>query len=681
MYLKRTLLGGLIALTLNTAAYGQEISDGTQVFEPAYFEQFAPRTAIDMVSRIPGFQISSGGGNRGLGQGGANILINGSRISGKTNAGDQLSRINASNVVRIEIVDGTALDIPGLSGQVANVITKSTGVSGTWEWRPEWRNRLEANVLGGKATVSGENGNLSWSLTVKNDTFRNGHRGPETQTDANGTLFETRYEDGQYYGDNPGVSTDLTWKPKEDHVGNLNLKYNQFNFNGREQSRRTAVTAAGATGETLFSNAEDEWNASVDVDYEFPFLMSEKNGKLKLIGYYRFEHSPTVSRFDIFDPALGRTSGSRFSRVADEAELIGRAEYSWKPSDDRDWQIGAEGVFNYLDIASSLLVLDAGGDFVDQPLTGATSRVEEKRGEATLTHSRTLSDKWDVQASLGAEYSELSQNTGLTRSFFRPKGFISATYKPNDTTSIVTRIEREVGQLSFFDFISSVDVQDDLNTLGNTSLVPQQDLFGGVTLNKDFGNGNTLKIRAFHTFISDRVERIPIGVDGDAVGNIDSANRYGITFNTTLKGDKWGFKGTQLDLSFLLRRSSIIDPIGGFNRRLNGDTKSYWSVQFRHDIPNTDWAWGFYADQNIRAPNFRLTTIDQFDFNGPWSSAYIEHKDVFGLKIRAELANLFDASDDFRREVYDNRRANLLRIEDRSRSFDLIYRMQVSGTF
>ncbi|MBN4058549.1 Plug domain-containing protein, partial [bacterium AH-315-J19] len=272
MYLKRTLLGGLVTLTLSTTAYGQETSDGTQVFEPAYFEQFVPRTAIDMVSRIPGFQIRSSGGRRGLGQGGANVLINGDRISGKTNAGDQLSRINAANVVRIEIVDGTSLDIPGLSGQVANVITKSTGVSGTWEWRPEWRNRLPANLYDLKATVSGESGDLAWSFTAQNNPFRNGNRGLETLTDANGVLFETRNEDAQFFRDNPGVAADLTWKPKQDHVGNLNLKYNQVNFNGREQSRSTAVTAAGTTGETLFSNAEDEWNASVDVDYEFPFL-------------------------------------------------------------------------------------------------------------------------------------------------------------------------------------------------------------------------------------------------------------------------------------------------------------------------------------------------------------------------------------------------------------------------
>ena len=681
-----TLLGGVVAFTLGTPAFAIDAGNKTKannVYEPAYFEQYVPRTARDMVSRIPGFSISSSGGKRGLGQGGANVLINGKRISGKTNPFDQLSRINASNVVRIEIVDGASLDIPGLSGQVANVITLNKGISGTWEWRPEWRNRLEGNIFSGKATVSGEKGKLSWSLSAQNNSFRNGNRGPETQTLADGTLFETRYEDGQFYGDQPGVSVDLTWKPKDDHVANLNLKYNIFNFNGREFSKRTAITNDGSTKETLFSNAEDEWNASIDADYEFPFLNPAQNGKLKLIAYGRFEHSPTVSRFDEFDPVLGRISGSRFFRVADEGEFIGRSEYSWKPKDGQDWQFGVEGVFNFLDIGSHLFTLDNAGAFVEQTLDGATSRVEEKRAEATLTHSRKLSDKWDVQLSLGAEYSEIAQDTGLSRNFFRPKGFISATYKPDENLSIRTKIEREVGQLNFFDFISSVSLQDRLDTTGNINLVPQQSWNGEIEFDKKFGDGNTFKATLFGELISDRVDRILIGDDGDGVGNIDSAHRYGIKLNSTIKGEKWGLKGTQLDLSLRLQNSSIDDPAQGFARRLNHDLKSFWSIKFRHDIPNSKWAWGFYTDQFIDSPSYRLTTINQYTFDGPWASAFIEHKDILGMKVKFSLANLFDASDDFTRQVFTDRRDRgvLKRTEERTRNFDLIYRLNISGTF
>ena len=680
--LQKSLLSGLVACTLSTAAGAidkAESSNGAQVFEPAYFESYAPRTALDMIGRIPGFQLQFGDNKRGLGNGGANILINGERISGKTNPRDQLSRITAKNVVKIEIVDGTSLDIPGLTGQVANVFTKTTGITGTWEWKPEWRNRLKPSLFRGAVTVSGQRGNLSYSAKLKNDTFRNGNWGPEELFSPDGVVFETRDESSRFNGDNPGGSLNLTWKPKEDHIANLNLEYNQFNFNGREISKRTAITARGTTQETLFSRAEDEWNAEAGGDYEFP----AGPGKLKFIGYYRFEHSPTVSRFDIFDPVLGRTDGSRFFRIADEAEMIGRAEYSLNTGEGEDWQLGIEGAFNFLDIESSLLVLD-NGVFVEEALDGASSRVEENRAEATLTHSHNFSPKLKLQASAGVEYSQLSQTgaEGQVRSFVRPKGFVSTTYKPDDSLDIRFKIEREVGQLNFFDFISSVSVQDDFDTAGNANIVPEQSWLAEVEFDKKFGKGNTFKARFYGAKISDLVDRIPIG-DGDAVGNIDSASRYGFDLSSTVKGDKWGLKGTELELEYQWRKSSVDDPLLGFARRLNGDKISYWSVSFRHDIPKTDWAWGFYSDQFLDAPSYRLSTINSFDFNGPWSQLFIGHKDIYGMKIRGTLKNFFNASDDFTREIYTDRRdlGVVDFTEQRTRPFGMFFQLDISGTF
>ena len=53
------------------------------------------------------------------------------RIAGKSeDIQSQLNRIPAQNVVRIEILDGATLEIPGLSGQVANVIFEASDLSG-----------------------------------------------------------------------------------------------------------------------------------------------------------------------------------------------------------------------------------------------------------------------------------------------------------------------------------------------------------------------------------------------------------------------------------------------------------------------------------------------------------------------------------------------------------------------
>ncbi|MGV6802358.1 MAG: TonB-dependent receptor plug domain-containing protein [bacterium] len=656
-------------------------SEEVTTYEPAYFSKYQPRTALDMVGRIPGFQLQFGENKRGLGQGGANVLINGERISGKLNPREQLNRILASNVVRIEILDGTALDIPGLSGQVANIITKNTGTSGTWNWNPEFRNLRKPRLLTAEITASGERGNLSWSGELKNQQRRNGHRGPEYVTDAAGVLFEKRDEDGQYYSDVPSIAADFTWKPKPDHIGNLNLKYTQFNFDLKEESLYQAITPRGEDGYSIFTRTENEWNSQVGADYEFPFWF----GKLKLIAYNYFEHSPVTNQFKAYD-LTSQTSGSEFHRIADEGETILRTEYSWSPESDGDWQLGGEIAYNFLDIADELIELDDTGQFVPVDLDEPKTKVEEQRAELTLTHSRPITPKWDMQTSIGVEFSEITQEnstTAISREFTRPKGFVSVTYKPSDSLKIRGKLEREVGQLSFFDFISSVSLRDNINNTGNPDLVPSQSWIGEVELDKNFGTGNNFKARLYGKQITDLVDRIPVGVDGDAVGNIDEAQQYGVDFSATLKEDIIHIKGGELELGWDIRDSSVKDPLLGFDRRLNGDKKSWWSVQFRQDIPDTDYAWGFWTDQETRAKVYRLTTVNNFELQRPFTGVFIEHKDIAGIKARATLMNLLDSRDAFRREYYDGRRdiGSLDFIETNARSFDPILNFNFSGTF
>src|SRR3954451_24770293 len=92
-----------------------------RVYTPADFARFAPKTAYDMLVQVPGFTIRTADQERGLGQASENVLINGQRIANKSSgAVDQIQRIAASNVDRIEIVDAASLGIAGLTGQIAN---------------------------------------------------------------------------------------------------------------------------------------------------------------------------------------------------------------------------------------------------------------------------------------------------------------------------------------------------------------------------------------------------------------------------------------------------------------------------------------------------------------------------------------------------------------------------------
>jgi len=100
-----------------------------RVYTPADFARFAPKTAYDMLVQVPSFTIHSASSERGLGQASENVLVNGQRVANKSGGAiDELQRVSAANVERIEIVDAASLGIAGLSGQVANLLEQGQGL-------------------------------------------------------------------------------------------------------------------------------------------------------------------------------------------------------------------------------------------------------------------------------------------------------------------------------------------------------------------------------------------------------------------------------------------------------------------------------------------------------------------------------------------------------------------------
>ena len=689
--LLKPLLAATVSLGLISApAAAQDLpADEAQtasernVYPASYFQDYAPRTALDMINQVPGFSIRTGDlSKRGLGQGGANILINGERLTGKANPFDELEQILSANVVSITLRDGASLSIPGLSGQVADIAVKASAFNGSWEWNPQFREGLRPNWFNGRVNISGEAGNLNWSAYVREFGFRGGANGTEFRRDADGVLFETRLDDIDNYGDRPGIGTNLTWKPREGHTANLNAEYALFNFRRKVDGVRLPATERGDDSLIRSDFGEDERYFELGADYERPLL----GGTFKAIGYIEREASPTLSVFSLFDPETGFESASRFAQDADEAETILRAEYGWNRSEARSWQFGVEGAFNSLDVEQVFEQRERGEDFAgDGP---SRFLVEEDRYEATLTHSRKLGTMWDLQASVGVEYSELSQmrdDAPMTepRDFVRPKGFVAATYTPADGRTWRARLEREVGQLNFFNFVESVDLVDDLGREGNPDLVPDQSWQASLEHERDFGDGNTITVELYGALISDLVDRIPFGDDGDAIGNLDSAYRYGVEIDGTFKGERWGLDGMQLDYSFDWQDSNVEDPLLGFDRRFNGNLKTAYEVSFRHDIPNTDWAYGGFVERFIGSRNFRTFSIGRFGNTKPFTGVYVEHKDLFGIKAQVRLLNLIDAAEFNERTVFDGRRDRgvVLRTDDATYDFGQIVQFRLSGEF
>ena len=106
-----------------------------------------------------------------------------------------------------------SLNVPGLTGQVANVVlvagAAQAGFTTTIRWQPEWRPRLDDNWLNGEVSTTGKLGGTNVTLSLKNEANRQGHWGPEQRFDGNGVLQFTRDEFARYYGDRPRLRAGL----------------------------------------------------------------------------------------------------------------------------------------------------------------------------------------------------------------------------------------------------------------------------------------------------------------------------------------------------------------------------------------------------------------------------------------------------------------------------------------
>ena len=678
----RTALS-LALLLACTAAAAQEAAPPAaagRTYTPADFARYAPRNALDMLRQVPGFVIREAEQERGLGEATGNVVVNGQRISGKSNdVITELTRVPAANVVRIEIVDGAKLDIPGMTGQVANVITKAGGISGQWSWKPDVRAyNTRPQITRGDVSVSGSRGALQYTVGLRNDSSHSGADGPTWIYNADGSLRDTRQDQWTGEFDLPKLSTHLTYTEADGDVANLNASVQKEFYHYREDGTRSGPGLPDR--ERAVREHEGGHAYEIGGDYEFGL----GGGKLKLIGLDRYAHTPySQTVVTHYVDGSSPDAGSRFARDSEEKEQIARAEYRWKTGAS-DWRVSAEGAFNSLDSTSSIAVLDPGGVFVGVPLPGATATVEEDRYELIGSWGHPIGATAKLQVSTGGEYSKLQQvgGGGLTRTFKRPKGSVSLAWKPSETLDVNLKLQRRVGQLNFYDFLASVNLNDDSENAGNPDLVPQQSWEFEAELVKNLGAWGTTTLRLYDHRIDDLIDIIPIGATGENVGNIDSARKYGVEWKGTWKLEPLGWRGAKLDTRYWYQESQVADPLTGVERRIGNSLIHFWQVSLRDDLPATNWAWGFDVSHELDSRSVRLTEIGK-TWEGPvWGSLYVERKELWGLTLRATLGNAIGARSYRDRYVFLGRRTDPLDYHEvRDRRIGPILSFQVSGKF
>lgn len=669
----------VVAAAVDTPDASAEI----ETYPPSYFDQFQPNTALDMVVRIPGFTLRGDGGERGFGEANTNFLINGRRPSTKSqSANDLLSRIPSGTVVRIEVLDGASLDIPGLSGQVVNIIAKAVELSGNWRYAMRFEEGTEPQLLEGEITLSGKRGDLAFSIGLESSHFTFTEDSNEDFIAPDGSLLEDRTEDIYLRNLEPGASLNLTWTPSggalSGHVANLNASISEENNNNGVRETFLALVPSRTSGESFADTGTDELGYEIGGDYAFPLSLAGLDGTLKLIGLTRSEDE---DRETVFVNAFDGQTPTRavFGRDQKERETIGRAEYGFKAGSDHDVQISAEYAFNSLDATTrfednfTALVLD-------------NVRVEEDRFNGRITDSWEIGPDLSLQSSLGAEYSTLQVVNPLSdaRNFLRPKGFAALSYQISDRYAVRPRVERSVGQLDFGTFVSTRNLIDNLVTSGNGEIKPSQSWELSVEFERLDESLLSGSITPFYERIEDPIDRIlfPDGTEGP--GNLKSATRYGVDANATLLFDTLGIGGLRLEMQGGVGESRIDDPLTGERRQINFNTEYYYQLSARYDIPDSDIALTSSLKNDQQSPFFRLDEEREVRVDKPYLSIGLIHKNVFGMQVSIKGTNLLDNRIIQERQRYlgpDRRLGALTRIErfgrDRGRRLSIV----LSDTF
>jgi len=404
------------------------VDDLSVIYEASYFEQFQPVSVNDMVGRIPGIGLAlggGGGGGRGLGGGAGEILINGQRITGKSNEGrSQLSRISADDVDYIEIIRGTSeeIDVRG-GGQVVNIVLLAS----------ESRSSIAAEIStdrmqdgkfapGARLSYSGQNGNLNYLFHIQADPSYVNQVTRESSYDPQGVPTERRFEESTRDQTNYETSMNLGYQ-FENSLIQLNALYGQA-------TPPTDITRGiiGLADNNPSVNLEREANQGqrdnweIGGDYEYSFQNRSKFRFLFIVNDRDFGF--TRERFQV-----GKDKENKdlflFSGARDR-ERIARSSYTFNIFSEQAIEAGVEIAQTIRD--SELRLGNDNGSGETSVLHGglypvnvdnALSTVEEIRSEYFAIHNWQLNEAMSLETALVYESSEITQtgDVGNSRSF------------------------------------------------------------------------------------------------------------------------------------------------------------------------------------------------------------------------------------------------------------------------
>jgi hypothetical protein len=180
-----------------------------------------------------------------------------------------------------------------------------------------------------------------------------------------------------------------------------------------------------------------------------------------------------------------------------------------------------------------------------------------------------------------------------------------------------------------------------------------------------------IKLTAFHHWISNVLDLLPLSSDFEAPGNIGDGRRWGLIMENTVPMDWLGLKGARLDIKLRWQDSSVTDPVTGEKRILSATQIGFggpptirfrdngseyvFDIAFRQDLEDSMVAWGWDIAGQGERPRFKVNELEIYDEEMELN-AFVETTRWLGIKIRLEGNNLLNYKEFRERTLFQGER-------------------------
>jgi len=567
-------------------------------YPASFFATMGLNTAYDMILRTPGFVLDDGTAVRGFADAAGNVLIDGQRPASKTDdLVNILTRIPASQVERIDVIRGGA---PGIDMQgktvVANVIRKSdTGFSGDAVVETAKPQGVPFDP-GVRLEGTWRDGDHVLGVSLFADSFH-----PNTQASGIHDIF-----------DPSGKLTDSSkmrdTSPGHQYIANSTyetpLLGGKFKVNLTLEDQPTAVfdednfAVAGPMAEVDHADQQD---AELGEHYERDILAGLNFEFLAL------EHVDRNSSRSVFTT---ETDHQNFQLDSHGGETIGRGILHWHATSDLSVDGGGEFAYNWLSTTTSFV--DNG---VAIQVPAADVLVQEKRGEVFAKATWQALNSLAIEGQVRTEESTTSSSGDVILSkqltFIKPR--LSATWTPDAKDQLRLRVEREVGQLDFSNFVANAALNGVGVVAGNPNLVPQRDWAFELAYDRHFWDSGVVSLTVRRLELEDVVDRVPVfAASGvfDEPGNIGGGSENDLVVSLDLPLQRLGLDNADLRGVATWRFSRVTDPTTGRKRMISGQDPLDTEVHFAQDFPEWKLNWGVDLYPQFYNRQFRFDEVD-----------------------------------------------------------------------